>query len=253
MSTSSVISGDLAVALVVEGAVSEDMAAQCAALGLRISSQPSSIPGAAAVLLAGAAEEAAVRRGLAEPFQGFLQLGDEGILGVGFRCLETARAGGFALSLLTRQAYGLNTLDLVSEAIRRNFGFPSGEVADLMDICVGEALGNAVIHGNLGIPSHLRTTAEGFEEFRAILRERLADPILACRRVEICVRPLGKDHLCISVSDQGHGFDLATQLARSVQSSAKCGRGLGLIRRLCASVLGEDGGRTLSMTFARHG
>ena len=249
----SVISGDLPLTLVVEGAVSEDLAAQCVAMGLRIAGQASRAPGAAAALLSGVAEEAAVRRGLAAPFQGFRELGEEGVLGVGFRCLETARAGGLALSLLTRQAYGLNTLDLVSEAIRRNLGVPPSEAADLIDICIGEALGNAVIHGNLGIPSHLRTTAEGFEEFRAELRERLADPILACRRVEICVQPRGKDHLSVSVSDQGCGFDLAGQLARGVQSTAKCGRGLGLIRKLCASVLGEDGGRTLVMTFARHG
>ena len=251
--SAAIFSGEHPITLVVEGPVSEDLAAQCAALGLRIAAQPSGVAGAAAALLSGPAEEANIRRGLAAPFRGFLELGAEGVLGVGFRCLETVRAGGFALSLLTRQAYGLSTLDMLSEAIRRNLALPAGEAADLIDICIGEALGNAVIHGNLGIPNHLRATAEGFETFRAILRDRLADPTLACRRVEICVQARGKDHLNVSVSDQGSGFDLAGQLARSVQSTAKCGRGLGLIRKLCASVLGEDGGRTMVMTFARHG
>ena len=251
--SASIISGDHPITLVVEGAVSEDLTAQCAALGLRIADQPSGMAGAAAALLSGVADEANVRRGLAAPFRGFLELGAEGVLGVGFRCLETVRAGGFALSLMTQQAYGLNTLDLISEAIRRNLALPAGEASDLIDICIGEALGNAVIHGNLGIPNHLRTTADGFEEFRAILRDRLADPTLACRRVEICVQARGTDYLSVSISDQGRGFNLAGQLASSVQSTAKCGRGLGLIRKLCASVLGEDGGRTVVMTFARHG
>ena len=239
-----------AMTLVTDWAVSEDLADQCSALGLRVAALGDDLGGSIS-LLASAATGDSIRQGLAPPFSGFIELGDEGVSGVGFRCFETMRAGGFAISLMTRQAYGLNTLDIISEAIRRNLNLASGEAADLVDICLGEALGNAVIHGNLAIPSHLRTTAKGFEHFRNILRERLADPALACRRVEICVAACGADYLTVSVSDQGQGFDLAGQVARSVQSGAKCGRGLGLIRRLCSSMLGEDGGRTLVMTFAR--
>ncbi len=241
------------VTMVVEGSVSSDMAEQCAALGLRVATAPDdrAEEGSGTCLLVGEAAADAVRRGLTPPFSGFIGLGDEGLLGVGFRCFETVRAGGFSLSLLTRQTYELNTLDLLSEAIRRNMGLSDGKAADLIDICLGEAIGNAVIHGNLGIPAHLRTTSKGFERFRHVLRERLADPVLSHRRVEISVISRGPDFLTVAVSDQGHGFDLAGQLNRSVQSDAKSGRGLGLIRKICASVLGEDDGRTMVMTFAR--
>ena len=238
--------------VLVDGCVSADMAGHCAALGLRVGAvADGGGPFSGGCLLAGEADAASVGRGLAPPFRGFIELGGEGLLGVGLRCFETARAGGFFLSLQTRQAYGLNTLDLLSEAIRRNLALAPGHAADMLDICLGEAIGNAVIHGNLGIPAHLRTTSKGFERFRHVLRDRLADPVLSHRRVEVNVIARGPEFVTISVSDQGHGFDLAGQLTRSVQSDAKSGRGLGLIRKICASVLGEDGGRTLVMTFAR--
>ena len=83
------------------------------------------------------------------------------------------------------------------------------------------------------------------------MRERLADPALAGRRIEVNVTDFGPDHLAIAVSDQGRGFDLDACLARGINTDAKSGRGLGLIRKACASVLAEDGGSTLVMTFAR--
>lgn len=240
------------VTVLVEGSVSVDLAAQCAALGLRVASL--SQGGAEAgtnSLLAGRADPEAIERGLAPPFCGFVELGCEGLLGVGLRCFETARAGGFCLSLLTSQVYTLNMMGLVSGALRRKMNLPDGEAADLIDIGVGEALCNAVIHGNLAIPSHLRTTSEGFEQFRLTLRERLTDPVLAHRRVEINVMPWGQDYLTVAVSDQGGGFDVAAQLAGSVHSEAKSGRGLGLIRKICAAMHGENDGRTMVMTFSR--
>ncbi|MDO8606837.1 MAG: ATP-binding protein [Phaeospirillum sp.] len=238
--------------LVGDGVISEDLAGQCAALGLRVALLPDGrCDGADGCILAGASSAGLVRRGMTPPFSGFVELGDEGVLGVGLRCFETVRAGGLCLSLLTGQAYALNTMELLSEGIRHSMNLPAGKVADQIDICMGEAIGNAVIHGNLGIPNHLRATSKGFEHFRHVLHERLADPVLSRRRVEVNVMARGADFLTITVSDQGHGFDLAGKLSRDVQSDAKSGRGLGLIRKICASVLGEDEGRTLVMTFAR--
>ena len=238
------------VTLVVDGAVPGDMPAQCAALGLRIGS-PGDDEGIGSRLLVGAADPALVRRGLAAPFSGFIELGDEGVLGVGLRCFEAVRSGGYALSLLTGPAYGLNTTELVGAAIRRGMDIPDGKVADLIDICMGEAISNAIIHGNLGIPSHLRTTTEGFAQFQRLLHKRMADPVVAARRLEINVLPQGPEFVTVSVSDQGAGFDLAKKLEHTAAATAKNGRGLSLIRKAAQSVHGEDGGRTLVMTFAR--
>lgn len=244
--------GSPSLTVVVDGEVSPDLAEQCTALGLRVAAlSDGRAETAGRCLLAGSADMDSVRRGLAPPFSGFIELGDEGLLGVGLRCFNTAREGGFCLSLSTLRAYGMSVSELLSWAMRRNMALADGEAADLIDIGIGEALGNAIIHGNLGIPNHLRTTSRGFEHFRLALSERIADPVLSRRRVEINVRACGPEFLTIAVSDQGLGFDLAGKLARSVHSEAKSGRGLGLIRRICVSMLGEDDGRTLVMTFAR--
>lgn len=238
------------VTLVTAGPVSEDLSRQCQALGLRFTAAPDGAAGGTEILTGPASTEA-VRHGLALPYHGFIELGPEGLLGVGLRCFETARAGGLALSLTTGSAYTLSTLELVSAAVRATMAIPSDEMADLIDICLGEALSNAVMHGNLEVPAHLRIDAKGFQMFRQVMHERLQDPVLACRRIEISMVPRGDDHLVLTVSDQGRGFDLAAQLNHPVDSAAKSGRGLGLISRICASLFAEDGGRTLVMTFAR--
>lgn len=237
--------------LVVDTPPSEDLTAQCMALGvdLRDGWEADDPPSAAIRGGTGAAET--VRGGLSAPFCGFVELGAEGVLGIGLRCFETARSGGMTLSLQTGTVYRLETLELVAQAIRANFGGVSPDTADLIEISLAEALSNAVIHGNLGIPNHLRTSAEGFVQFQKLMHARLADPAMASRRIEINIQARGRDFLTISVSDQGAGFDLAEKLRKNATATAKSGRGLALIRKAAHSLHAEDGGRTLVMTFSR--
>ncbi len=229
----------------------KDLAAQCAALGIDIRG-PGSLPSAPAVpVLMGEGNTDSVSQGLALPYSGFLELGADGIQGISLRCFETVRAGGLTLSLQTSTIYRLEALELMAQAIRGRFGFLSPDTIDLVEISLAEALSNAVIHGNLGIPSHLRTTAQGFAQFQRLMHERLNDPCRGSRRVEINVAARGQDSLCVAVSDQGHGFDLCEKLTHSAHATAKNGRGLCLIRKAAHSLDGEDGGRTLVMTFTR--
>lgn len=237
--------------LVVATAPSEDLAAQCQALGVDLRQTAPSPDLPAAPILCGEGTTEAVRAGLAAPYCGFMELGVEGVLGVGLRCFEMARGGGMTLSLQTATVYRLETLELVAQAIRSRFADVVQNCADLIEISLAEALSNAVIHGNLGIPNHLRTTAEGFVEFQKIMHTRMADPALAARRIEINVQARSSDFLCVSVSDQGSGFDLGEKLAHTAKTTAKNGRGLSLIRKVTHALHGEDGGRTLVMTFCR--
>ncbi|EME70242.1 hypothetical protein H261_09292 [Paramagnetospirillum caucaseum] len=237
--------------LVVEAAPSEDLAAQCRALGIDLRQGDMDGEAPSAPVLGGAGTTETVRAGLGSPYCGFVELGAEGVVGIGLRCFETVRGGGMTLSLQTTTAYRLETLELVAQAIRANFTGISQDTADLMEISLAEALSNAVIHGNLGIPSHLRTTTEGFIQFQKLMHARMADPTLAGRRVEINVQARGPDFIGIAVSDQGNGFDLSAKLAHTAKATAKNGRGLCLIRKATHSLHGEDGGRTLVMTFAR--
>ncbi|CUW41582.1 conserved protein of unknown function [Magnetospirillum sp. XM-1] len=237
--------------LVVATPPSEDLAAQCRALGIDLRQAVPSPDLPAAPILGGAGNTESVRTGLAGPYCGFMELGEEGVLGVGLRCFEMARGGGMTLSLQTATVYRLETLELVAQAIRSRFGEMIGNCADLIEISLAEALSNAVIHGNLGIPNHLRTTTEGFAEFQRIMHARMADPALAARRIEINVQARSADFLCVAVSDQGSGFDLTEKLAHTAKTTAKNGRGLSLIRKVTHTLHGEDGGRTLVMTFCR--
>ena len=237
--------------LVVEGAASPELAAQCQALGIAAVPTASCLPSDSAPVLAGTASPQAIRLGLSSPYCGFIEVGAEGIAGIGLRCLNTARAGGLTLSLQTTTAYRLETLEYLSDAIRQHVPDMATDSAELMDISLAEAISNAVIHGNLGIPSHLRTTAEGFAQFQRLLHKRMADPVIAARRLEINFLTRGPEFVTISVTDQGAGFDLAKKLEHTAAATAKNGRGLSLIRKAAQSIHGEDGGRTLVMTFAR--
>jgi len=236
--------------LVVGQTISPDLDAQCRVLGL-VATAAAPTAGRRSMIAAGEATTDAIERGLAPPYAGFIELGPEGLLGAGLRCFDTVRAGGISLSVRTDSAYRLNVTELIATAIRRSFAIAPGEPSELMEICLAEAIGNAVIHGNLGIPSHLRTSAKGLGNFRRLTQERLADPALAGRRLEINVCARGAEAVTIAVSDQGRGFDLKGHLHRDPCADAKSGRGLGLIHKICKSVLGEDDGRTLIMTFSR--
>ncbi|KIL99323.1 Pole remodelling regulatory diguanylate cyclase [Paramagnetospirillum magnetotacticum MS-1] len=249
--TSTCLAAERSPCLVVSAPVSEDLAAQCRALGILLHEAGSGAEIPPASILAGPGTTENVRAGLSAPYCGFLELGAEGVLGIGLRCFETVRGGGMTLSLQTATVYRLETLELVAEAIRANFHDLAQDTIELIEISLAEALSNAVIHGNLGIPNHLRTTAEGFVEFQKIMQGRMADPSLAGRRIEINVQARRADSVCVAVSDQGGGFDLADKLSAVTHAMAKNGRGLPLIRKATHSLHGEDGGRTLAMTFAR--
>lgn len=96
-------------------------------------------------------------------------------------------------------------------------GVAVGFLRDLMDgyriadegtrvrlgIALGEALSNAMIHGNLEIASDLRATNS--EAYFDAIDSRLGDPRFASRRVDLVVR-LRNDVLCFTVRDQGKGF-----------------------------------------------
>ena len=237
--------------LMVDAPPSEDLAAQCRALGIDLCDGGDHLAPPPAAILSGVGTTESVRTGLAAPYCGFMELGAEGVLGIGLRCFETVRGGGMTLSLQTATVYRLETLELVAQAIRANFGGISQDTADLMEISLAEALSNAVIHGNLSIPNHLRTTTEGFVQFQKLMHARMADPALASRRIEINVQARGSDFVCVAVSDQGGGFDLNEKLAHTAKATAKNGRGLSLIRKATHSLHVEDGGRTLVMTFCR--
>lgn len=79
--------------------------------------------------------------------------------------------------------------------------------------------------------------------------ERLDDPELYRRRIEITAELFENTSVRIDVQDYGNGYDLAALPKEAVATLAKSGRGMGLIRQLTASMQVSDGGRRLTMIF----
>lgn len=115
-----------------------------------------------------------------------------------------------------------------------------------------EALGNAVLHGNLGMSSLLRQTQDGLLTFAQQLHDRLADPVLARRPIVIDAR-WGAARLEIGVRDVGDGFDPASWEKGPSLPGAASGRGLDMIASLCDDISFADRGRAIRMTFRAKG
>ncbi len=76
-----------------------------------------------------------------------------------------------------------------------------------ISLCLQEALSNAILHGNLEIPSPLKE--ESWEKFELLRKERENDPIYKDRSVQIRYS-FSPTELIFEVEDQGNGFDPST-------------------------------------------
>lgn len=226
-----------------------DFLKDCAALGVAASAFGSPVAAGQVTIRYGAANAGDVEAGLAKPYSGFFEKGDDGITGIGARCIEAVRNNGIALSVLTATAFSVELAQVFEHAIRQRYPLGKRASDELISLCLAEAVSNAVIHGNLGIASGMRATREGFVQFRKAMNERLADPERAQRRVEISVQSFGPRTFSIAVSDRGEGFDLAAQQINAVNTGEKQGRGLSLIRQSALAVATADEGRTIMMSF----
>ncbi len=183
-------------------------------------------------------------KGLSAPYCGFI----EGDKMPGARCLRAVQMGGLALSVSTGTACGMEVVQPFAEALQKTLGEAD---MSLVELCLAEAVGNAAIHGNLGIDGSLRSTRVGFEVFSQQMTARLLDPVMASRRIDVTMTPLDGALFRLSVSDRGAGFDIEATREIVAGPDAKHGRGLSLIRQIAKEVYTEDGGRTLIMDFAQ--
>ncbi|OYD82647.1 ATP-binding protein [Azospirillum brasilense] len=153
---------------------------------------------------------------------------------------------GFYLSLTTGTAYGLQCAVLVCDELTRR-GVLTPERRGNVELCLHEAIANAIVHGNLGIPSATKEQPEGYRLFSRLLRERLGDGTVRQRRIDIFARWTA-DSLSIAVVDQGNGFDAAA-LPQDTDSGAHSGRGFVFMRALARRIHVTDGGRCTLLQF----
>ncbi len=156
--------------------------------------------------------------------------------------------GRLLLILKTRHAYGMDTAALLSRALTARGAMPSADPDDF-HLAMHEAIANAVVHGNLGIGSELRTDPRGLLKFARLVSERLKDPDHGSRPLIVDAR-WDTAWLEVAVKDHGDGYDHGAVSNRS-DATAKHGRGLSIIRHRADRVDFADGGRSLICRFAR--
>lgn len=157
-----------------------------------------------------------------------------------------ACAQGLYLSLTTRTAFGAQCAVLVCDALAHR-GVLSQERRSAVELCLHEAVANAIVHGNLEIASSAKDRPDGYRVFSQLVGERLGDPAMGNRRTDIFAR-WRESALVIAVSDQGGGFDTAI-LPPDTGGTARSGRGFIFMRALAEEVTVTDGGRCTSLRF----
>ncbi len=153
-----------------------------------------------------------------------------------------AEAADLYVNLTTATANALPLAGRVLTAVTARRPLPA-ERRDDLELALHEALSNALVHGNLQIHGMKEPSAAELERFSRDLVERLGDPALAHRRLEVAVL-LEPQETVIEVADEGDGF-----LPVPPKNHGASGRGLTLIATLAESVELQDGGRRIRMRF----
>lgn len=121
-----------------------------------------------------------------------------------------------------------------------------------LSVALHEALTNAVVHGNLGVPSRLKEQDD--DAFARALAERGGDPAYSARMVSVGVDFDG-DRCQWALTDQGDGFDVAGMLRDREPTEEDLlrpsGRGVVLMRAFLDEVRYEAGGRRVLLTMRR--
>ena len=156
-------------------------------------------------------------------------------------------AGGraFVLRIATTASARLNVAEAVTNALLARWPSVEGRRGDLR-IALQEAIGNAVMHGNLALDGTMRRLRESLSVFGTTMAERLADPVYGRRPITITAE-WAKRCLRVSVEDVGSGFDPAF---RALDCRCPQGNGIADILGRCQEVTFSAGGRCISMVFA---
>ncbi len=149
------------------------------------------------------------------------------------------------LRLSTATATRLDVADAFATALEPRFPHLADQLNGIR-YAVQEAVGNAVIHGNLGLDGALRASLEELRQFAAAMEQRLGDPAHAGLPITIAARPC-RGGIAVSVEDRGPGFHPPS--IRPPPSAAAGGLGLAIIGQCCRRIRFSRGGRRITMLF----
>ncbi|MDH5510455.1 MAG: ATP-binding protein, partial [Nitrospinota bacterium] len=119
--------------------------------------------------------------------------------------------------------------------------------AGSLELTLDEALSNAIYHGNLEVPSQIKT--EDFDKFYELARARQEEMPYCERMVSICFNH-DQDSLKVRVTDEGEGFDWKGLMTSSPESNdLPHGRGLVLMQALSSRLEFNNQGNEVTLHF----
>jgi len=115
-----------------------------------------------------------------------------------------------------------------------------------IELVLDEALANAIIHGNLEVPSNLKET--DFDSFNDLIATRSALEPYGSRKTGIFYS-FNKKSAVFVIKDEGAGFDWRRTIAQESDTEACHGRGLLLMQALTTQIGFNDKGDEVTLTF----
>lgn len=117
-------------------------------------------------------------------------------------------------------------------------------------LCLTEALNNAVLHGNLEVPSSLKDSLESWDAFDAAYRKQQSNAALM-KRLVVFAWKVTPSELVVRIEDQGQGFDYSNAKSTADEATLllEYGRGLLMIQKIMDSTVWSDEGRKIEMTL----
>lgn len=217
-------------------------------LGLPFRQSPDPQPPGLPVHLIASGQDDALAAALAGPFSAVIEAQDEHLgQEPPAELAAPPQDDTMLLSVTTATAYRLPLPMLFTEALHRQGMIGETAKGNIL-LALQEAVANSVVHGNLELHSP-RRAFENMRAYWAEIRNRLADPVKAGRRVTIEARV--RDALIVvTVTDQGRGYNPDSVQARD--PSRPHGKGLKLISQLALARDVALGGRQHALTFTRE-
>lgn len=147
-----------------------------------------------------------------------------------------------------------NDLTLIGPAIEHvQSNLPDWSQRDRLQIgmALGEALVNAMHHGNLEVESSLKE--EDGDAYEALVQQRRKTMPYSQRRVHVEAE-FSQQHICVQVSDEGPGFSPGDVADPSCEENLHkiSGRGLFLIRSFMDQVAHNQTGNQITLTKLRQ-
>jgi anti-sigma regulatory factor (Ser/Thr protein kinase) len=189
---------------------------------------------------------------LAEAFSPRTRLAAELIPASGFPDHEHLAACASCRHMLlisSATAFSVPVPRIIASLLRRTTPAAEG-VLQSVEFALHEAMANAVLHGNFGLPSMPTAETSALEKYVRMLDERLAEPQFALRRLRLTV-DWNASELRIAVRDSGDGFchpDTWETAAEPLVGSPS-GRGIALMQSLVDNLEFSDGGREVTLIF----